>query len=122
MANLSDFHGSSFDIVTCSLGHVYVSDKPQALRESLRVLKPGGTFIAAYWISSDYCAIGTDMLSAVLGREAPMLKAFKLSESGLMEGMLKDAGYQSISTAECVFPFNLSELSGDDADTLFTIA
>jgi len=40
---------ASFDVVTCALGLMYVSDPARALAEMTRVLRPGGRLVLAVW-------------------------------------------------------------------------
>jgi len=47
--DLSVFDSESMDVVTCCYGFMFPTDKPAALKEALRVLKPGGTLIATTW-------------------------------------------------------------------------
>lgn len=47
--NLQDFGDSSFDLVTCQYAVFALPDCDSALREVLRVLKPGGLFVATCW-------------------------------------------------------------------------
>jgi SAM-dependent methyltransferase len=44
--NLDD---GSFDVVLCRFGYMLMPDPPQALRESARVLRPGGRLVLAVW-------------------------------------------------------------------------
>ena len=44
-----DLPDESFDVAFCALGLMYVPDPAQALREMLRVLKPGGRLALAVW-------------------------------------------------------------------------
>jgi len=43
------FPDASFDAVVCQFGLMFVPDKPLAIREMRRVLRPGGVAIAAVW-------------------------------------------------------------------------
>ncbi|HYT49983.1 MAG TPA: methyltransferase domain-containing protein [Pyrinomonadaceae bacterium] len=43
------FSDQSFDAVVCQFGLMFVPDKPQALREVYRVLKPRGRFVFNVW-------------------------------------------------------------------------
>ena len=43
------FGGSEFDAVTCGLSISHFADLENALAEVLRVLRPGGTFVASAW-------------------------------------------------------------------------
>jgi len=42
---------SSFDVVLCQQGIQFFPDRPQALREMIRVLVPGGRMFASVWHS-----------------------------------------------------------------------
>ena len=44
------FEDGSFDVVTSCYGFMFPEDKKKACSEALRVLKPGGTLIATYWV------------------------------------------------------------------------
>ena len=43
------FPAQSFDVVVCQFGLMFVPDKPLAIREMRRVLRPGGVAIVAVW-------------------------------------------------------------------------
>lgn len=45
------FPDGSFDAVVCAFGLMFVPDKPRALREMRRVLRPGGTLLLTTWDS-----------------------------------------------------------------------
>lgn len=45
------FPDASFDAIVCSFGLMFVPDKPRALREFRRVLRPGGMLLATTWDS-----------------------------------------------------------------------
>ena len=42
--DLSAFADNSIDVVTCCYGYMFPEDKEKALKETLRVLKPNGSF------------------------------------------------------------------------------
>jgi SAM-dependent methyltransferase len=44
-----DLDDGSFDAVLCRFGYMLMPDPPQALRESARVLRPGGRLVLAVW-------------------------------------------------------------------------
>lgn len=43
------FAGQSFNAVVCQFGLMFIPDKPKAISEACRVLKPGGTFLFSVW-------------------------------------------------------------------------
>lgn len=43
------FQDAAFDAVVCAFGLMFVPDRPRALREVRRVLRPGGTLLATTW-------------------------------------------------------------------------
>lgn len=43
------FEDASFDAVVCQFGAMFFPDKQAAYRETLRVLKPGGSFLFSVW-------------------------------------------------------------------------
>lgn len=48
------FDGSSFDALVCQFGLMFFPDKPRALAEALRILRPGGQLAFSVWDSWDY--------------------------------------------------------------------
>ena len=58
--HLQGFADSSFDLVTCQYAIFALPDCDSALREVLRVLKPGGLFVATCWgVDSDMMNVST---------------------------------------------------------------
>jgi SAM-dependent methyltransferase len=45
------FPDASFDAVACAFGLMFVPDKPRAMSEMRRVLRPGGTIVLTVWDS-----------------------------------------------------------------------
>ncbi|MCI4646401.1 MAG: class I SAM-dependent methyltransferase [Hyphomonadaceae bacterium] len=52
---LSGIENNSVDLVTCALGLMYFPDPEAALREMLRVLKPGGRIVCSVWGARKNC-------------------------------------------------------------------
>ncbi|PWB83467.1 MAG: ubiquinone biosynthesis protein UbiE [Methylocystaceae bacterium] len=42
---------ASFDAIVCQFGYMFFPDKPKAIREALRTLRPGGRYILSVWDS-----------------------------------------------------------------------
>jgi len=50
-----EFADGTFDAALCALGLMYVPDGQQAVRDMLRVIKPGGRAVAAVWGARKNC-------------------------------------------------------------------
>lgn len=100
------FRDDTFDAVTANFSMPYFTKLDTALFDIRRVLKPGGTLGVAVWGAGEDDltktwrilveeAIGRDILKAGLKDEAPW--AEKLSDKGLLETVLRDAGFRPVS-------------------------
>jgi SAM-dependent methyltransferase len=106
------FADGLFDAVVCRLGAMFFPDPLAALREMLRVVKPGGRVALAVWDKSDlnpFCYIITDVVSRFVETppadpDAP--NAFRFAEPGKLAGILDEAG--AIDVTECVVRFDVA--------------
>ncbi|MHB8108518.1 MAG: class I SAM-dependent methyltransferase [Syntrophorhabdaceae bacterium] len=99
------FDDGTFDTVICNHGLVHMTDRPQALREMLRVLKKdGGTLALSVWSTPDRaCVIGIiaevikDIWPEAIVPGAPMW--FDFGPDGILEKVLEETGLKNIRTA-----------------------
>lgn len=64
------FDDGSFDTVVCQFGIMFFPDKPAAMAEARRVLRPGGTFIFSVWDRIEDNEIA-DVVTNALGEVFP---------------------------------------------------
>jgi ubiquinone/menaquinone biosynthesis C-methylase UbiE len=89
----------SFDVVTCQMGLQFFADKPAALREMLRVLKPGGRLlINVPGPTPDVFAILEQALARHLNPEVAGFvgQVFSLHDPGEIRRLLEAASFGSI--------------------------
>ena len=105
------FSNDSFDVVVCRLGAMFFPDPLDALREMLRVTKPGGTLTFAVWHKSElnpYSYLVTRVVSryvAVPAADPDAPDAFRFADPGKLAAILKRAGATDIS--ERIFRFQI---------------
>jgi SAM-dependent methyltransferase len=101
-AEMIDLPDASVDAVACRMGYMLMADPARALRESARVLVPGGRIALAVWSdpgSNPWAALPMQAIANQLGAppapaDAPSLWA--LADEARLRGLLEDAGFQSI--------------------------
>lgn len=91
----------SFDTVVSQFGLMFFGDRAAAVREMLRVLRPGGRLAVAVWDSLDNAEAYPDevaLLERLAGRDAAdALRApFVLGDTDELLGLFRDAGAESV--------------------------
>jgi ubiquinone/menaquinone biosynthesis C-methylase UbiE len=93
---------TSFDVVLCQHGLQQFQDRPAALAEMHRVLRPAGRLAASVWASLERSP-GYGALVAALERHVGEAAAnnrrapFALSDAGEVERLVRAAGFQDVS-------------------------
>jgi SAM-dependent methyltransferase len=94
------FPEASFDRVTCRLGIMFSPDHDLALREMLRVLKPGGKVALVAWRNpaQPFFAVPSALkqLDLLPTPPAGAPHAFKFSAPGSLGGALEAAGFSTV--------------------------
>jgi ubiquinone/menaquinone biosynthesis C-methylase UbiE len=102
VADSLPFESNSFDAVVCRLGVMFFPDPLAALREMLRVAKPGGSVSLAVWHKDELNPF-THVVTGVMSRyvESPPAdpdapNAFRFAEPGRLASVLKSAGASDV--------------------------
>ena len=100
----------SFDAVAALNSLFYAADPTAALRELVRVTRPGGRVVVASWGRPDQCETGSVMreLGTLMPPPPPGAPAggpFALSEPGALESILESAGLTIEGRGEVACPF-----------------
>jgi SAM-dependent methyltransferase len=94
-----DLPDGSVDVVLCRMGFMLMADPAAALRETARVLAPGGRLALAVWTdapSNPWAALPMRAVMAELNSPPPPPDApgmWSLGDRSQLEGLLSDAGF-----------------------------
>jgi len=106
------FPDDTFDAVESRLGIMFFSDPPKALREMLRVAKPGATIALAVWHKVEFnpfCALPSKVMAQHVPTEPPAPDAptaYRFAEEGKLARLLTDAG--AVTVKERLFEFRIA--------------
>jgi SAM-dependent methyltransferase len=116
------FPDQTFDRVVSQFGLMFFDDRREALREALRVLRPGGGVVFAVWASLGSISAYEDEVALLErmagGRAADALRApFALGDPRDLESLFEDAGVANIAvmthTGTARFPSIRVMVEGD---------
>lgn len=92
---------ATFDAVVCQFGIMFVPDKPRALREMKRVLRPGGTLLLDTWhdLAQNRASGMLHELALELFPDDPplfMAVPFAMSDPEALRTLARDAGFHDV--------------------------
>lgn len=105
---------ASADVVVCQQGLQYFADRPAALREIKRLLRPGGRALASVWRSLDHQPFFSALVAGLcdhLPDEVVALQraAFSLGEAADLETLCGDAGFGHVTVRVETCPILVTE-------------
>jgi SAM-dependent methyltransferase len=90
---------ATFDAVVCQQGLQFFPDKPAALSEMRRVLRPGGRLTLSCWRSIEHTPgyhVLEQALARRIGPEKAALPPFSFGDAGAIRGVVESAGFREI--------------------------
>ena len=117
MQDLSGIESSSVDLVSSAHAYPFSPDKPTALAEAFRVLKPGGVFGAVVWVSFELLPFAGAIMGAVTGTPpsppppgSPPPPPLALGDSSVSDPLLTAAGFTMCAGTEDTVTFKMTDL------------
>lgn len=106
-ANKLPFENNTFDAVSCRFGFMFFPDMKKALKEMIRVLKPGGKIVAAVWNTPDkniWVTIMMDALKKYVEIPPPPPQdqpgMFRCSGKNYMKNLFEGEGLKNVNEIE----------------------
>lgn len=104
------FEDQQFDVLLCCQGLQFFPDKPSALTEMRRVLKPDGRLVASVWRDVQFCPghlAVAKALAGLSGTEPAPMPPFSLGDADEIRYLAESAGFRdvSVSTERKISPF-----------------
>ena len=90
------FEDESFDVVFSKDSIIHIEDKPALFSEVIRILRPGGAFVASDWLSSE----DETEIAALDGYRKVSHLSFELATARQMESVLTDAGFERVESRD----------------------
>lgn len=95
------FEDATFDAVVCQFGLMFCPDRPLALREMRRVLRPGGRLLLSTWDTLDRNP-GSKLVHELAYRAFPndpptfMKTPFSMHDTDELRALVHDAGFREV--------------------------
>ena len=98
-----------FDVVTCQQGLQFFPDRPAAVREMYRALKPGGRVVAAVWreiaLQPSFAALDAALRESLpVDLAAPYGAPFRWPSAEALANVFTNQGFTGVSVAELRHP------------------
>jgi SAM-dependent methyltransferase len=110
-ADALDVDGDAFDVVTCQQGLQFFPDRPAALAEMRRALRPGATLGVAVWCAIEDCppfAALKSALGQVLGTataDAYEAGPWGFGDADALARLVGDSGFTNVKVRRYELPF-----------------
>jgi len=116
------FTDGSFDAVVCQFGLMFFPDKPRAVSEANRVLKPGGAYVLNVWDAienNDLANAANDTMLSFFETDPPTFYQvpFSLHDQTKVKALLEDARFKDIEMS-VVAEIGISNSAADAAKGL----
>ncbi len=111
-----DLDAASVDAVLCRWGYMLLADPAAALRETRRVLRPGGKLALAAWDAAEHnpwVSLAAEEMQRVVGGAEPepgQPGMFAFAPSGRIEELVQATGFTEVEVEAVDFGFTYADL------------